>query len=114
MNIEVTNVTITRLKSSTGNLMAYADITLNKSLVVKGLRLINGQKGLFVAFPSTKGKDDKYYDIVFPIDRETREHISEAVVEEYNKDTSTTRKSKKPAAETEKPKEATDDFFNKK
>lgn len=67
-----------------GNLKGFADVTLNGLLVIKGLRVIDSKKGLFVAMPQSKAKDDKWYDIVYPATKEAREQIQGEVVKQYN------------------------------
>lgn len=81
-------VTDVRIKKVTeeklGKLRAYADITLDECLVIHGLKLMEGENGLFVAMPSRKIFNNEYKDIVHPINSELRKHITEAVIEKYN------------------------------
>jgi len=62
----------------------FATITLDKVFVVSGLTIIEGSKGLFVSMPQNKGKDGKYHDTVFPLNKELREEISKSVLEVFN------------------------------
>jgi DNA-binding cell septation regulator SpoVG len=64
------------------NLLAFADVTLNDSLVVKGIKICTGEKGDFVAMPSVKAGGE-YRDTAFPITAEFREKIIDAVMAEY-------------------------------
>ncbi len=67
-----------------GRTLAYADITLDASLVLKGLRVVEGMGGgLFVAFPAQRGRDGRYHDLMIPIDAETREYIRTTVIEAF-------------------------------
>ncbi len=67
-----------------GHTRAYADITIDACLVVKGLRVVEGTHGgLFVAFPSQRGRNGRYYDLVLPLDAETREYIRTKVIEAF-------------------------------
>lgn len=66
-------------------LKAYAIITLDGCFVVRDIKVISGERGLFVAMPSKKTKVGKYLDIAHPINKETRELFEEAILEEYNK-----------------------------
>lgn len=81
-------VTDVRIKKVTEEklvkLRAYADITLDECLVIHGLKLMEGENGLFVAMPSRKIFNNEYKDIVHPINSELRKHITEAVIEKYN------------------------------
>ena len=62
---------------------AFCDVLLGGVYVVKGLRVIEGQKGLFVGLPREKGKNDKWYDIFYPITKEARETLISTVLKAY-------------------------------
>ncbi|MGQ9705479.1 MAG: septation regulator SpoVG [bacterium] len=64
-------------------LKAYATITFDNSFVVRGLKVIRGDKGLFVAMPSKKMRDGSYRDVAHPINMETRNYIQKTILEEY-------------------------------
>ena len=66
--------------------IGFADITLDESLVMKGVKLLKGKYGAWLGFPSQKGKDGKFYDIVFPITKELREDMTQAVLAESGYD----------------------------
>lgn len=68
-----------------GRLKAYATIVFNNSFIVRDLKVIEGNKGLFVSMPSRKRKDGTFRDIVHPLNAETRQMIEDAVIAEYNK-----------------------------
>lgn len=63
---------------------AFIDLNLDDILVIKGLTLVEGKKGLFLSFPSTKGKDGKYYNSVYSLDKEWLELLQDACVKKYN------------------------------
>jgi stage V sporulation protein G len=64
---------------------AFASITLDDEFVVHDLRVIDGQKGLFVAMPSRKLPNGEFRDIAHPIKPEVRESMQTAVIEEYER-----------------------------
>ncbi len=66
-------------------LKAYATITLDHCFLVRDLKIIQGNKGLFVAMPSKKRKDGTYQDTAHPLNRDTRRMIEEAVLGEYER-----------------------------
>ena len=66
-------------------LKAYATIVFNDAFVVRDLKVISGESGLFVAMPNKKSKDGKYQDIAHPLNQETREMIEKSVLLEYEK-----------------------------
>jgi stage V sporulation protein G len=69
-----------------GHTLAYAEVTIDACLIVKGLRVVEGANGgLFVAFPSQRGRNGRYYDLVVPLNAETREYIRSAVIEAFQR-----------------------------
>jgi stage V sporulation protein G len=64
-------------------LKAYATITLDDCFVIRGLKVIRGDKGLFVAMPSRKLPDGTHKDTAHPINNETRDYIQNTVLKEY-------------------------------
>jgi stage V sporulation protein G len=63
---------------------AFVDLELDKTLVIKGLTLVKGKDGLFLSFPSTKGKDGKYYNSVYSLDKEWTGILQDACIKKYN------------------------------
>ena len=63
---------------------AFIDLTLDDILVVKGLILVEGNDGLFLSFPSKKGKDGKYYNSVYSLDKEWTKLLQDACIKKYN------------------------------
>lgn len=64
-------------------LRGFASITIDDEFVVTGLRILSGKKGLFVSMPSQEGRDGEYYDTCFPLNKETRDYISNEVLAAY-------------------------------
>lgn len=67
-------------------LRAYVTITFDNMFVVRDLKIINGNTGLFVAMPSKKRKDGQFRDIAHPLNQEFREEIEKAVFDAYEKE----------------------------
>lgn len=67
-------------------LKAYVTITLENCFVVRDLKIIKGNEGLFVAMPSKKRKDGQFKDIAHPLNQETRAAIEDAVFAAYEKE----------------------------
>jgi len=61
---------------------AYANITFDNQLVIHGIKVLDGKKGLFIAMPS-KRSGEKFKDIVHPMNTEFREKIQEQILAEY-------------------------------
>jgi stage V sporulation protein G len=67
-------------------LKAFADIIVNNALLIKGVMVMDGKKGLFVSMPREQGKDEKWYDTIRCLTRDVREQITEAVLAAYKED----------------------------
>ena len=80
--MKITEVRITRLESD-GKIRAMASVTFDECFVVTGLKVLEGSNGLFVSMPSRKLPDGTYKDICFPVTKDTREAIQEAVLAKY-------------------------------
>lgn len=68
-----------------GKMKAVVSITLDDEFVVHDIKVIEGEKGLFIAMPSRKASDGEYRDIAHPINPETRERIQTIILEQYEK-----------------------------
>ena len=68
-----------------GNLMAYANVTLGGCFAVKGIRVMDSEKGTFVAMPDRKDSKGEYHEVCFPITAEMREALNTAVMDEYHR-----------------------------
>jgi len=82
--MEVTEVKIFPVQED--RLKAYATIIFDHCFVVRDLKVISGNDGLFVAMPSKKRKDGTYRDTAHPLNNETRQMIESKVLEEYDKE----------------------------
>ncbi len=84
--MEITEVKVFSAKDG-GRLKAYATVVFDNCFIIRDLKIIEGNKGLFVSMPSRKRKDGTFRDIVHPLNSETRTLIEERVIEEFNKNT---------------------------
>ena len=84
--MEVTKVTVQKEEKQGSRVKGYAVIELDGVLKINGIRLIEGNTRLFAAMPNRKVGDDKYIDYVYPINKEQREKIEKAIIEEYEKE----------------------------
>ena len=85
--IEITEVRISLRDDE--KLKAFVSVTLNDSFVVRGLKIIHGNSGLFVAMPSRKRPDGQHQDLAHPINDQTRKYLTEVVMAEYQRELST-------------------------
>ncbi len=82
--MEITEVKVYPVNED--RLKAYVTITLDNCFVVRDLKVILGNEGLFVAMPSKKRKDGQFRDIAHPLNQETREMIENHVFQAYKKE----------------------------
>ena len=73
--------------SDNGPMKAFVDLSINDVLVIKGLRVVQGQKGLFVSMPQEQGKDKRWYDSIRCLNSEVRDRINEKVLTAYREAT---------------------------
>jgi stage V sporulation protein G len=84
-------IDITEVRISLRNddkLKAFVSITLNDSFVIRGLKIIRGNSGLFVAMPSRKRPDGQHQDLAHPINDQTRKYLTDRVMAEYERELS--------------------------
>ena len=66
-----------------GKMKAIVSITLDNEFVIHDIKVIEGEKGLFIAMPSRKASDGEYRDIAHPINSATREQIQTIILDKY-------------------------------
>ena len=66
-----------------GGTRAFASATIDQSLAIRGIRVVEGKEGLFVSMPSQKTKSGEYKEICFPVTREFREQLQGSVLSAY-------------------------------
>ncbi|MBW6468019.1 MAG: septation regulator SpoVG [Anaerosomatales bacterium] len=82
--MDITKVTLRSV--SMNKVCAIASIVIDDAFVIHDLRVVNGDKGVFVAMPSRKLPNGEFRDICHPINAEAREHLQEAVLEQFEAD----------------------------
>ena len=80
--MQITYVRIRKI-SKEGKMKAIVSITLDGEFVVHDIKVIEGEKGLFIAMPSRRAGDGEYRDIAHPINSQTREMIQNIILERY-------------------------------
>lgn len=86
--MQITDVRVRKIEKE-GKMKAVVSITIDNEFVVHDIKVIEGEKGLFIAMPSRRAADGEYRDIAHPINTETRAHIQSLVLEEYQKEIGT-------------------------
>ena len=82
--MEITEIRISLRDDN--KLKAFASITLDSCFVIRGLKIIEGAKGTFVAMPSRKRPDGTYQDVAHPINNDTRSWMERQIIEAYIKE----------------------------
>ena len=79
------NITDVRVRkvSKEGKMKAVVSITIDDEFVVHDIKVIEGEKGLFIAMPSRKAADGEYRDIAHPINSQTRSEIQDIILSKY-------------------------------
>lgn len=80
--MQITDVRIRKVEKE-GKMKAVVSITIDDEFVVHDIKIIEGEKGLFIAMPSRKASDGEYRDIAHPINSGTRERIQSLILEKY-------------------------------
>ena len=80
--MQITDVRIRKVAKE-GKMKAVVSITIDNEFVVHDIKVIEGEKGLFIAMPSRKAADGEYRDIAHPINSNTRERIQSMILEKY-------------------------------
>ena len=79
MGMQITDVRVRRIEKE-GKMKAIVSITLDNEFVVHDIKVIEGEKGLFIAMPSRKAADGEYRDIAHPINSGTRDMIQNVIL----------------------------------
>lgn len=82
--MQITDVRIRKITKE-GKMRAVVSITLDNEFVVHDIKVIEGEKGLFIAMPSRRSGDGEFRDVAHPINQETRERFQAIVLERYER-----------------------------
>ena len=80
--MQITDVRVRKVTKE-GKMRAVVSITIDDVFVVHDIKVIEGEKGSFIAMPSRKASDGEYRDIAHPINSETRDKIQSLILEKY-------------------------------
>ncbi len=80
--MQITDVRVRKVAKE-GKMKAVVSITIDNEFVVHDIKVIDGEKGLFIAMPSKKSIDGEYRDIAHPINSETRDRIQRQILDAY-------------------------------
>ena len=80
--MQITDVRVRKITKE-GKMRAIVSITIDDEFVIHDIKVIEGEKGMFIAMPSKKATDGEYRDIAHPINSSTRENIQKIILEKY-------------------------------
>lgn len=83
--MKITDVRIRKVEKE-GKMKAVVSITIDNEFVIHDIKVIEGEKGLFIAMPSRKSNDGEYRDIAHPINSNTRENLQKLILEKYKEE----------------------------
>lgn len=83
--MEITEIRLTLRNED--KLKAFANVTFDNAFVIRGMKIISGNKGFFLSMPSKKRSDGTYQDVAHPVNSEMRRMLEEKVLEAYRKET---------------------------
>lgn len=86
--MQITDVRVRKVEKE-GKMRAVVSITIDEEFVVHDIKVIEGEKGLFIAMPSRRAADGEYRDIAHPINSQTRENIQRIILDKYQKEIET-------------------------
>ncbi|MBE5896931.1 MAG: septation regulator SpoVG [Lachnospiraceae bacterium] len=82
--MQITDIRIRKIEKE-GKMKAVVSITIDGEFVVHDIKVIEGEKGMFIAMPSRKTAEGEYKDIAHPIKSETRESLQNMILDAYEK-----------------------------
>jgi stage V sporulation protein G len=80
--MEITEVRVTLRDEA--RLKGFANVTFDNAFVVRGMKIIEGNSGFFIAMPSRKRPDGTYQDVAHPVNKKMRQKLEEKVLEAYD------------------------------
>ena len=83
--MKISDIKMRKMTNDT-KMKAVVSITIDEEFVIHDIKVIEGEKGLFIAMPSRKSADGEYRDIAHPIKSETRTMLQNLILDEYQKE----------------------------
>ena len=84
--MQITSVRIRLLNHADSSLKGIASITIDNEFAVHDIKIVKGDKGLFISMPARKDSDGEWKDICHPLSSEVREYVKTTILEKYNSD----------------------------
>lgn len=81
--MEITSVKVRKIEKEGSRMKGIVSVVIDDSFVVRDIRIIEGDKGLFIAMPSKKNAVGEFHDIAHPINKEVRAMFEDAIYKKY-------------------------------
>ncbi len=82
--MNITDVRVRKVEKE-GKMKAVVSITIDQEFVIHDIKVIEGDRGLFIAMPSKRTADGEFRDIAHPINSDTRENLQKIILESYER-----------------------------
>ena len=83
--MNITDVRIRKVEKE-GKMKAVVSITIDNEFAVHDIKIIEGEKGLFIAMPSRRNAEGEYRDVAHPINSDVRQHIQQLIMDKYQEE----------------------------
>ena len=83
--MQITDIRVRKIENG-GKMKAVVSITIDEEFVVHDIKVIEGEKGLFIAMPSRRASDGEFKDVAHPIKSETRERLQRMILDRYEQE----------------------------
>lgn len=83
--MKITSVKVRRIQKENSRIRGFASVVLDECFVVTNIRIIEGERGLFIAMPSRRKADGEFEDIAHPITQECRSMFEREIFDAYEK-----------------------------
>lgn len=81
--MKITDIRVNKINKENSKVKAIVSITLDESVVVRDIFIVEGKERLFVSFPSRKGSDGQFHNVLYPIKQEVREFFENEILKKY-------------------------------
>ena len=91
------SVNVFPIKEPQGGTMAFASVAVDDLVAIRGIRVVDGENGLFVSMPQSQDKNGEFHDIAFPLNGELRKAMETAIIDKYAEEKGIDKPERKPS-----------------
>jgi len=110
--MENINIKVYPLTDQGNSTKAFASLTIDDLIAIKGIRVVEGSNGLFVTMPQSKDREGNYHDIAYPVTAHLRKAINKMILDEFKVLTKAVERTPNPlkTADKKSPKKTANDY----